>query len=97
MALGGRFTDYAKYVVSGWLQGRIGFFQVDKPQVRKEVDTTNGDVIYIGESQLNASVSDSTWKIKRITISGSLITTEWADGDTLYDNTWDDRVSLSYS
>ena len=68
-----------------------------KPDLRQEVDTTDGSVIYMGWADMEATTDQAVWKIKRVTISGSSITTEWADGDTDYNNIFDNRASLSYS
>lgn len=53
---------------------------------------------YVGEAPPGTATSTAKWRIKKITWSGSLATNvEWADGDTKFDNIWDDRPSLSYS
>lgn len=67
------------------------------PKIRKEVDTTDGSVIYQGYANLEASTNQGVWRIKRTTISGSLISIEWANGNTKRINVWDNRASLSYS
>ena len=53
--------------------------------------------IYIGKAQSGAATSSSSWQIKRLTYSGSDVTTiEFADGDEKYNNVWDNRASLTY-
>jgi hypothetical protein len=64
---------------------------------RKETDTTDGTVIYSGKAVLASITSASVWQIKRTTISGALISVEWADGDMSFDNSWDNRTIISYS
>jgi hypothetical protein len=54
-------------------------------------------VIYIGNAPIGSVTSDAIWSIKRLSIAGGAITIEWADGNTLNDNVWDSRNSLSYS
>jgi hypothetical protein len=54
-------------------------------------------VIYLGVAPINSLPSDPVWAIKRLSISGGAITIEWADGNDLNDNVWDNRASLSYS
>ena len=68
-----------------------------KVHLRKEVDTTNGAVIYTGYAPLTSATSAAVWQIKRITITGALISEEWADGDTSFNNIWTNRAALSYS
>lgn len=58
------------------------------------MDQVNG-VWYYGEAwSLSAATSQSVWKITRITFP---VTVEYADGDTNFNNIWDNRLSLSYS
>lgn len=95
--IGGRVADYSKDAFQGDRGRRNTFLQVDKPNVRKEVDTTDDSTIYTGWAVIGTATSEAKWKIKRTVIAGSLITDTWADGDIEYDNVWDDRASLSYS
>ena len=54
-------------------------------------------VIYVGLAPLNSVSSAAVWSIKRLSIAGNAYTMEWADGNDLNDNIWDNRASLSYS
>lgn len=54
-------------------------------------------VVYIGTAPINSLTSAAAWEIKKISFSGTFITTEWADGNDLNDNIWDNRASLAYS
>lgn len=57
----------------------------------------NDNPQYVGVAPQNASTASATWKIFRITYSGSNATViEWADGDRKSDNIWNNRASLSY-
>jgi hypothetical protein len=59
-------------------------------------DSTTADVVYQGWASPGTATSDAGWKIKKMSTASGLITT-WADGNTLFDNVWDDIASLSYS
>jgi len=61
------------------------------------VDEASSAVTYVGESLTGTSASSALWRIKRLTQSGTVLLVEWADGDGLFDNIWDDRATLSYS
>ena len=61
------------------------------------VDDAGSGVTYIGNALPGTTTSSANWKIKRMTEVGADITIVWADGDSLYDNVWDNRASLSYS
>lgn len=53
-------------------------------------------VTYVGEALPGTSESAPSWRIKRITETGSDVNIEWADGAATFTQVWDDRVSLSY-
>lgn len=67
-----------------------------KPYAQK-IDEASATVTYVGVAAIGALGSAASWQIKRMTVSGSVTTIEWADGNSSFDNIWDDRVSLSYS
>ena len=60
-------------------------------------DYTTTDVTYFGYAVAGSVTSTETWKIKRLDDTGNFPVFTWADGNTKYDNIWDDRTSLSYS
>lgn len=51
---------------------------------------------YFGWAKIGIATSAAKWKIMRITYVGDDFTVEWADGNQLYDNVWDNRTSLTY-
>ena len=61
------------------------------------VDSSAGVTVYVGTALAGTATSSAAWKISRVTSIGATATTEWADGNVLYDNVWDDRAALSYS
>lgn len=64
---------------------------------RVDYDGSNNP-IYIGKAAPGTATSAASWAVQKITYSGSNPTTvQWADGNTTYDNVWDNRASLSYS
>lgn len=50
---------------------------------------------YIGSAVAGSSEASAVWQIKRMTNSNYTIV--FADGDTLFNNIWANRASLSYS
>jgi len=58
-------------------------------------DSSTADTLYIGTAHMGSATSSAVWKVKKIDTSSGLAIT-WADGNALFDNVWDDRVSLSY-
>jgi hypothetical protein len=74
-------------------------------QVRQVVDLSlrydEVDVFttYSGEAPAGSADSDPKWRIKLVTsgVGGKTIGITWADGNTNFDNVWNDRASLTYS
>jgi hypothetical protein len=56
-----------------------------------------GAITYFGFAGIGALDSHPVWQIKRLTESGGLLSLQWADGNSEFDNVWDDRASLNYS
>lgn len=62
------------------------------------VDEASATVTYVGKAKLGTAQASALWQIFKITESGSTITTiTWADGNSNFDNVWNDRASLTYS
>lgn len=61
------------------------------------VDEASSTVTYFGFATVGSSESSAVWKIKRLSVSGSITKLEYCDGNTSYDNSWSNRASLSYS
>lgn len=60
------------------------------------VDTVSAALSYFGYAAPGTLNAASTWKIKRVSTAGAIVTTEWADGNNAYDNIWDNRAGLTY-
>lgn len=53
---------------------------------------------YIGIASPGSLTSAAVWKIKKLVYSGTnVVQILWADGNTTFDNIWDNYASLSYS
>lgn len=61
------------------------------------VDKITDTLSYAGRAAPGSATNLPVWRIFKIEISGPSITTLYADGNALFDNIWDDRLSLSYS
>lgn len=62
-----------------------------------KVDQVDASTTYIGESAITIATSSPFWRIRKISVSGTVSSILWADGDENFDNVWDDRTSLLYS
>jgi len=58
-------------------------------------DTSTTNVTYIGKAAIGTISSSASWQIKKMDETTGLIIT-WADGDSAFNNIWDDRISLTY-
>lgn len=56
-----------------------------------------GDITYVGEAVPDSDTGDAVWRIKRVTNTNGDFSIKWADGDTAFDNAWDDHLGLVYS
>lgn len=61
------------------------------------VDEPDANTTYVGEALAGADTSAAAWRIKQISVSGNVTTVNFADGDTNFDNVWDNRAILSYT
>jgi len=61
------------------------------------LDEVSDVLSYVGEASPGTATSAAGWRVKRIDETGGDIVVEWADGDSDFDNVWDNRASLSYS
>lgn len=79
------------------LEGKGLTFEVDY------AGRTDSQPVYIGYATpgLDGDTGEPVWKIMFCEYSafptGDLIRRTWADGNTLFDNVWNDRVTLAYS
>lgn len=69
-------------------------------QTRFEAEyDVNGNVIFFGEAAPGAFTSAPVWRIAKFVwdVNNNPLRRLWADGDTEFNNIWDDRASLNYS
>jgi hypothetical protein len=83
-----------RVVVTG---GSTGGGSSTTPTYKKMIDFVGSDVIYTGQALPGTLTSAASWQIKKTTFTGDDVSEAFADGDSLFNNVWDDRLSLSYS
>lgn len=54
-----------------------------------------GQIIYLGKAEIATVTSAAKWQIKKIDQTNGIIIT-WADGNDLFDNIFDDYLTLNY-
>lgn len=62
-----------------------------------KIDEVSKATTYIAKAELGTATSAALWQALRISVVGKVTTVEYADGNELFDNIWDNRASLSYS
>lgn len=81
----------------------IGAREVKDVDLTILLDQSSSTVLYMGFAQPGSDTvsgkADARWRIKKIdtTTSTNQKITTWADGNSLYDNVWNDRATLTYS
>jgi len=67
-------------------------------QLALEYDVVSSTLSYLGEANPGTATSAASWRIKQLVfnVAGDLTVT-YADGNSNFDNIWDNRASLSYS
>jgi hypothetical protein len=68
--------------------------------LKVELDYVGGtNPIYVGYATPGSATSVAAWRILRITYDGNAnpLVIEYANGNDLYANVWDNRAGLSYS
>lgn len=63
----------------------------------KRFEEASAGVYYLGEAVLGSAEGSAVWRLQKITEVGSLLTIIWADGNSNFDNVWNDRATLTYS
>lgn len=65
------------------------------PVLSIRVDDT-GTYQYFGWASVGADESEGQWRVARWTVA-NVNKLLWADGNTLFDNSWTNRATLNYS
>lgn len=60
------------------------------------LDEATATITYVGSATPGTLTSAASWSIKRLDSTSGLIVL-WADGNSNFDNIWDNRAALAYS
>ena len=71
---------------------------VATPSLATRFDQIDPTLGYIGEANPGTATSAASWRVRKLDfgVDGD-VTVTWADGNSNFDNIWDNRASLSYS
>lgn len=59
------------------------------------LDEASTSISYIGEAAPQSSTAAAVWRIRKLDLTSG-VSLLYADGNTFFDNVWDNRTSLSY-
>jgi hypothetical protein len=63
----------------------------------KRIDFITDDLLYKGEAVVGSLENLPVWRIRKLAIGeDSDVTETWANGDSLYNKVWSDRLTLTY-
>lgn len=95
---GGRATPYETNGTPAFIELIQNAVPTASQAFSTRITTDSGDanVTYIGKAAVGSLTSAAVWQIQQVDeTSGTVIT--WADGDSDFNNVWDNRESLTYS
>lgn len=96
----GTVIEMAEHGRAGGVSTGQPFKFIDKLIYMTLMDFASGSSpVYIGKAIPATATSSALWQIKKLSYdaNGNLSSIKLADGDTNFDNIWDNRSSLSYS
>lgn len=67
-----------------------------EPEITLLIDE-QGAITYLGRAKLGTATSETKWQVRRIQLSGTQNTFQYANGSRRYNQIWDNRAALSYS
>ena len=90
------------YIVGGTINVDVvmgDLINVQEQPYSLRVDDINraGGTVYIGEGTVGMLDANAVWRIRRLIDTSGTVDIKWADGDSTFNNIWDNRASLSYS
>lgn len=86
----------AKFDSTGWQVYDFLGIEVKDNTLTTLYDEASATIAYLGKALPGTLTSEALWRVSKINTTSGVITT-WADGNSNFDNIWDNRASLSYS
>lgn len=88
-------TDWEEHGATGDVSTGRRLKYVQEVPLDTLIDEVDANTTYVGQASYGTATSSPLWRIKKITISGSITTIRFADNGR-FTQVWDDRASLSY-
>ena len=90
----------ASFAVTGPLTDaelRAAALNTQSQPYSKRIDEVSPNLAYFGFAAVGSAEGSSFWQIQRMTLSSTITSFMWADGNASFDNSWTARGSSSYS
>ena len=71
--------------------------QIVKDEFPTRIDEVSDTLFYLGWAELGSDEADPVWKIRKITLSGTVWRQEYAFGNQFYRYVWNNRYDLPYA
>jgi hypothetical protein len=59
-------------------------------------DEVDANTAYLGLAAIDSNISQPVWQIKKLDFTTGVIML-WADGNSNFDNVWNDRATITYT
>lgn len=59
-------------------------------------EDVGSNIAYLGLAAIDSNTADPVWQIKKLDYTTGVVV-RWADGNSNFDNVWDDRTTLLYA
>jgi len=93
----GNVIEMAEHGRAGGVSNGAGYKTTRIIEEKTIIDEVDSSTMYIGKALVGTATSAALWQIKKMTVSSTVTTFNYADGNDSYDNIWDNRTGLSYS
>lgn len=60
------------------------------------LDQISADLFYVGKALIGSIDSNSTWQIVKYTKTGNILKSEYANGSELFNQIWNNRLTINY-
>ena len=84
-----------KTLGDGFVETPDPFVTSEPVLLAKQYDQATATLAYLGEAQPGTATNVAQWRIQRLDFTAGVVIT-WANGDTQFDNIWDNRAGLTY-
>lgn len=74
----------------------IGTVVVQEELLEVRVDDIGGGTIFVGEAFIPGTTSSSNWRIRKIVDNSGTVDIQWADGNSNFDNVWDNIGTMIF-